>query len=239
MQVVIPMAGRGSRFLMEGFTPPKPLIDVGGLPMIVRAIKSLEGLSISKLIIVTLKEHEHQYGVSEILQRHIPNQFELVILNDVTEGQLCTVLEAKHLLDLKEDLLIAACDTYVEEGITEDVLNSKYHGIISVANLEGEQWSFARLGDDGCVVEVAEKKRISDNASTGLYYFRNVQEFINYGELIIANQERTRGEFYIMPVYQKMIEAGFKVGISRAKSMWDMGTPVAKVNFENYLKSIL
>jgi len=235
MVAVIPMAGRGSRFSTAGYQTPKPLIEVAGKPMVLWALESLKDLSITKIIFILLQEHEDQFRVRDLLRDKIAAPTEFVFLKEVTEGQLSTVLAARHLLDENEDVLVASSDTLVEGELNRDIGDKKWSGIISVANLPGEQWSFAKTNDIGEVTEVAEKKRISDHASTGLYYFRRAGDLMRFGDGMIAREERTRGEYYIIPVYQKFIDAGLKVGISKAKAMWDMGNPEAKALFEkNY-----
>src|SRR5690606_23431453 len=101
----------------------------------------------------------------------------------------------------KEDVLIASSDTLVEGNIAHEINSTAWDGIISVADLPGDHWSFAKTNDKGLVVDVAEKVRISNNASTGLYYFRRAIDFVEYGEKLIRDNERTRGEFYVIPVY--------------------------------------
>ena len=232
MIVVMPMAGRGSRYATQGFEIPKPMINVAGQPMILWALKSLEGLSVSRVVFVVLREHEERWNVKKLVSNKISAPLDFVLLDTITEGQLCTVLAAKEYLAPEEDVLIAASDTLVQSKLQSDIADIRYDGIISVANLPGEQWSFARTDKKGMVVEVAEKKRISEHASTGLYYFRRAAELIAYGEDMIRKHEKTRGEYYVIPVYQKMIEHGAFIGISRATAMWDMGTPEAKEVFE-------
>lgn len=238
MVAVIPMAGRGSRYATKGYEIPKPLIEVAGKPMVIRALKSLEGIPVSRYVFVMLREHEEQYGIRKLISHALAENVEFVVLNDVTEGQLCTVLAAREFLSKEEDVLIASSDTFVENDLANTIKTSQYDGIISVANLPGDHWSFARTNEVGEVVEVAEKKRISDHASTGLYYFRKAGDLIDFGDVMIEREEKTRGEYYVIPVYQKMIEAGCSIGISRASAMWDMGTPEAKANFEKYLAGL-
>jgi len=155
----------------------------------------------------------------------------------VTEGQLCTVLAARDWITKDEDLLIASADTYVISPLANNIAQraADCRGIISVARLPGERWSFARVDEQGHVVEVAEKIRISDYASTGLYYFSNGCEFVKFADEIIAKQEKTRGEYYVIPVYQKYIDKGCNIGISIAQEMWDMGMPEAAAQFEKSL----
>lgn len=203
--------------------------------MIYWALKSLEGVQFSRMVFVLLREHEAQFQVRSMLTSMVQQPVSFVLLDEVTDGQLCTVLAAKEFMKEDEDVLVAASDTWVQSRLGDDVLQPHIDGLISVAQLPGEQWSFARTDDTGHVVEVAEKVRISDQASTGLYYFRRAGDLIRFGEEMIARKEKTRGEYYVIPVYQKMIEAGLHIGISNASAMWDMGTPEAKKLFEHYL----
>lgn len=234
MNIVVPMAGRGSRFANHGVETPKPLIEVAGRPMIAWALESLCGLlPAARLVFVVLREHEEQFQVSRLVRALTGDAASVVMLDDVTEGQLCTVLAAKAHLEADDDLLVAACDTLVVSNIADDIARRPVdsHGMISVADLPGERWSFARTDATNRVVEVAEKTRISNHASTGLYYFSRTREFIETGEGMIARGEKTRGEYFVIPVYQKYIERGLRVDISTASEMWDMGTPEALASF--------
>lgn len=231
------MAGRGSRFAGAGFEQPKPLITIADRPMLAWAMASLMGLHASKLIFVALREHESGYGVRKIVHESIGPSAQVILLDDVTEGQLCTVLAARELINCDEDLLIASSDTYIVSNVLSDIQSrtSKCHGMISVAQMPGDHWSFARVDKTGAVVEVAEKVRISNHASTGLYYFSNGREFVAVADEIISNREKTKGEYYVISVFQKYIERGWRVEISSATEMWDMGTPQALADFESHL----
>lgn len=236
----MPIAGRGSRFADKGYEIPKPLIEVGGQPMFAWAIQSLEGLPISRLIVVTLQEHEQLYGICDLFRQYWPHDIllDFILLPDVTEGQLCTVMAAESFFEPHQSIIIVAGDTLVKGSLAQDISAQPENsaGLISVASLPGDRWSFARTDDQGKVVLVAEKVRISDHASTGIYYFRRCDIFLSYARKILDGQEKTKGEYYVIPVYQKMINDGLWVGISETTEMWDMGTPEAKAAFENHLK---
>ena len=230
------MAGRGSRLAgLAGL--PKPLIPVAGRPMVAWALQSLVGFGEISPIFVALAEHEHEFGLRAALAEVVGRDPVLVLLDDVTEGQLCTVLAARDLLLPEEDLLIASADTLVASDLAVDIAGCRTDtgGIISVIDLPGDRWSFARTDDSGAVVEVAEKVRISNLASTGLYYFASAGEFMDAADEMIARGEKTRAEYYVIPVYGKYIERGHRVEVSVAREMWDMGTPDAIATFERHL----
>ena len=123
-------------------------------------------------------------------------------------------------------------------GDIDQSLSKGWGGLISVADLPSDRWSFARTDQEGKVIEVAEKVRISDHASTGLYYFSQGKELVAKGQEMIQRREKTRGEYYVIPVYQKFIDTGKNIGISQATAVWDMGTPEAKSEFEKNISQI-
>lgn len=240
MIAVVPMAGRGSRYADQGYNIPKPLIKIAGQEMIFWALKSIEDLPISSIVFICLKEHEERYGISAKIANYKNYKTHFVFLEDVTEGQLCTVLAAGEFLSGESEVLIIASDTYIAKplGNNYEQLMATSAGIISVFDLPGDRWSFARTRD-GKVIEVAEKVRISKHASTGVYYFSDGDDLILFGEQMIAANERTLGEYYVIPVYQKMIEAGtYTIKIAEAAAMWDMGTPQAKALFEQNIDKV-
>jgi UDP-N-acetylglucosamine diphosphorylase / glucose-1-phosphate thymidylyltransferase / UDP-N-acetylgalactosamine diphosphorylase / glucosamine-1-phosphate N-acetyltransferase / galactosamine-1-phosphate N-acetyltransferase len=233
MKLVVPLAGRGSRYAGRGFELPKPLVRVSGRPMIEWAFRSLDAIPRTSTIFVALREHE-RYHVGQILGELGGPGSRTVLLDRVTEGQLCTVLAARELLSDDEDLLVASSDTIVSGDLATDISgrSSACRGLISVADLPGDHWSFARLDDGGRVAEVAEKRRISPHASTGLYYFSSGREFVDAADELIRRGLRSRGEFYVIPVYGIYIERGWWVGLSHARGVWDLGTPEGKDAFE-------
>lgn len=231
------MAGRGQRFAKEGWELPKPLISIEGKPMFWWALQSLKDVAIDKLIVIALQEHEDQYNISKLLQEYAPTGTQLRIIPEVTEGQLCTVLTAEADFAQSKSILVIPSDTLIESplGNKDQLFDASVDGIISVFDLPGDHWSFARVDEEGRVIEVKEKERISNLASTGVYFFRDIPEFLSLSKRMITSRELTKGEFYIMPVYQKMLNLGKNIRVATAEKMWDMGTPAAKKEFEKAL----
>lgn len=231
MIVVIPMAGRGSRFADQGVHTPKPLIEVRGRPMVAWALDGLADVlaAAHRVVFVVLRDHDERFGLRALLPTLTGPRTDVVVIDAVTDGQLRTVMAAEALLPPDEDVLVASCDTYVAPGIARDIAARRpdCHGIISVVRAPGDRWSFARTDATGAVVEVAEKRRISDLVSTGSYYFSRAGELSEVAHEMFARGETTRGEYYVIPVYQKYIERGWRVDVSEAPAMHDMGTPDA------------
>lgn len=214
---------------------PKPLVEIAGRPMICWALDGLPDAA--RTVVVALREHEERHRFTERVREACARDVEVVLIPDVTEGQLCTVLEARDLIATDEPLLVASCDTVVRSALGEDIAAraASVAGLISVARLPGDAWSFARVGEDGRVVEVAEKVRISDLASTGLYFFSRGSEFVRHADAQVAAGERARGEFFVIPVYRRFIEAGERIEVSMADEVWDLGTPEGARAFERHL----
>jgi dTDP-glucose pyrophosphorylase len=235
MNIVMPMAGRGSRFAEVGYSVPKPLIDVRGRPMYAWATDSLPLSLAKRLIFVCLAEHlEHRALADDIRERY--GRFDPVIisLDHVTEGQACTVLLAREYIDNADPLIIYNADTYCRTRLAETLptLPSSVDGLLSVFKAPGDKWSFARVDETGRVVETAEKRRISDWATTGLYHFTRGRDFVRAADTMIAENERERGEFYVAPVYNRLIADGADIRIDVADEVWVLGTPEDLAHFE-------
>ena len=225
MNVLIPMAGAGSRFAQAGYTFPKPLIEVNSRPMIQVVV---ENLNIeAHFIFLVQKEHYEKYNLKQLLNLITPD-CSIVQVDSLTQGAACTTLLAKHMIDNEEPLLIANSDQYVEwnsneclYGFTADEIDG---GIVTFKATH-PKWSFARIGDDGFVSEVAEKNPISDDATVGIYYWKKGSDYVKYAEQMIAKNIRTNNEFYVCPVFNEAIEDHKKIKIKQIDQMWGIGTP--------------
>ena len=226
MNVLIPMAGAGSRFEQMGYTFPKPLIDVTGKPMIQMVT---ENLNIeAKYIYIVQKEHYEKYNLKYLLNLITNNNCEIVQIDSLTEGAACTTLLAKEFIDNDEPLLIANSDQFVEWDSNEfmySMVADNVDGGILTFEATHPKWSFAKLGNDGFVSEVAEKKPISNIATAGIYYWAHGSNYVKYAEQMIEKDIRTNNEFYVCPVYNEAIQDGKKVKIFQIEKMWGLGTP--------------
>lgn len=229
------MAGRGTRFSNFGYSTPKPFIEINGRSMFLWALESLNGLTVDNLLIVVLAEHRVKYKLDKLLEDNCKFPYTIVAIDDITEGQLCTVLSAENYMKSDRDIMIISSDTLVVSDIKDVIadVNSSSNGIISTMVSDiGDNWSFVRIDDKNNVTEVAEKKRISNYISTGLYYFKSTFEFLKYAHSLIQQNIRVNGEFYIIPVYDLMLKDNLNFKIANSIQMWDMGNPDAKDAFE-------
>jgi len=235
MNLVMPMAGRGSRFAEVGYALPKPLIDVRGRPMYAWAMDSLPLALARRVIFLCLEEHLRDRALADdIHARYAALDPVIISLDHVTEGQACTVLEARRWIDNDDPLVIYNADTFCKTGLdaTLRALPPGVDGLLSVFQAPGDKWSFARVDERGRVVETAEKRRISEWATTGLYHFTRGRDFVRHADAMIAANERERGEFYVAPVYNRLIAAGADIRIDVADEVWVLGTPEDLAHFE-------
>lgn len=219
--ILIPMAGLGSRFADAGYAKPKPLIDVNGVPMIKAVVDSLD--IDGKYIFIVQKQHSVVYHLLDVLDEIAPG-CKIVEIDGLTDGAARTTLAAAHEIDNDEPLIIANSDQIVEwDQATFTSLLSNQNAIALFKDND-PKWSFAEI-HDGLITKVAEKQVISDNASVGIYGWAKGSDYIKYAEQMIDKDVRTNGEFYICPVYNEAIEAGNKVLPFFIDKMYGLGTP--------------
>ena len=201
MNVLIPMAGAGSRFQEQGYDLPKPMIDVCGKPMIQRVVESLSSKKLDiNFIFVAQREHL-ELGMKEFLQ----DKGEIVTINEMTEGAACTTLLAEKFIDNEEELVIANCDQYLQWSFYDFISYSRlYDGCLVTFNSTNPHHSYVKT-KKSLVKEVAEKIVISDKASAGIYYFKTGNEYVKSAKSMIDKNIRTNNEFYICPVYNELL----------------------------------
>jgi NDP-sugar pyrophosphorylase family protein len=230
INIVIPMAGAGSRFSKAGYTKPKPFIDVAGKPMIVRVLENLAYPN-AKFLLVARKEHiEAEIGLAQQIERDFNATF--IPINNLTEGTACTVLYARKYINNDQPLLIANSDQIVDLGISEfikDCFHRKLDGSILtfIDEKKDPKWSFARLGESDLVQEVQEKKAISEFATVGIYLYLRGSDFVDATIDMIINRDQVNGEYYTCPTFNYLISQHKKIGIFNIQfeAMHGLGTP--------------
>jgi HAD superfamily hydrolase (TIGR01509 family) len=225
LNVLIPMAGAGSRFQAAGYTFPKPLIEVKGKPMIQVVV---ENLNIdANFIYVVQKEHREKYNLDTLLNLITPG-CKIVETDGMTEGAACTALLAKEHINVDAPLFFANSDQFVEWDSNEFLYKMNETnadgGIVSFKATH-PKWSFAKVDENGLVTEVAEKNPISDIATVGYYYWKHGSDFVKYAEQMIEKDIRVNNEFYVCPVFNEAIADCKKIKTFDIPKMWGIGTP--------------
>lgn len=234
VNIVIPMAGNGSRFAKVGYKDPKPFIPVFGEPMISWVVRNL-GVN-AKYTFIIREEFEETYDARTYLNTIAPG-CSIVTVDSLTEGAACTVLLAKERINNESPLIIINSDQYIEfEGhetafkfIFDFLYDPKETGMDGkISTFDGERhpkWSYAKVADNGVVTEVREKDPFSDHATTGLYMWRRGSDFVTYAHQMIAKNIRVNNEFYVVPVFNEAIADDKKFIVCKCTRMWGIGVP--------------
>lgn len=230
INIVIPMAGLGSRFAKAGYEKPKPFIDVDGKPMIVRVLENL-AYPDARYILIARKEHmEKEKELVEKIEKEFNAIF--ISIDKLTEGTACTVLYARKYINNNEPLLIANSDQIVDMNIADFIDDSserKLDGSILtfIDEFKDPKWSFAKIDGNNLVTEVKEKVVISKFATVGIYLYSRGKDFVDSTIDMIIENERVNGEFYTCPTYNYAIKENAKIGIYNIDyiQMHGIGTP--------------
>ena len=226
INIVVPMAGRGSRFLRAGYKSPKPLIEIHGHPMIEYVVKNISPSERHRFIFICQEEHLLKYELREKMTRIAPD-CEIVTVDYITEGAACTVLLAKQFIDNDDPLMIANSDQFVDTDINDYLFHlEKNDGLIMTMPADDPKWSFIRYDETGMVTEVREKEVISNEATVGIYNYARGRDFVRYARQMIEKNIRVNNEFYVAPVYNEMIAEGKRIAFHNVgEKMHGIGTP--------------
>lgn len=226
LNIVVPMAGRGSRFADVGYTMPKPLIDIYGHSMIEYVAKNITPDCEHRFIYVCQEEHLNKFDLEMKLQKMSPG-CKIVSIDHITEGAACTVLLAERYIDSSDMLMIANSDQYIAMNINQYLAQmGNADGLIMTMPADDPKWSFIQFDKTGYVQLVKEKEVISNEATVGIYNYRHGSDFVKFAHQMIEKNIRVNNEFYVAPVYNEMIEEGKKVVFQNVgRSMYGLGTP--------------
>jgi NDP-sugar pyrophosphorylase family protein len=229
LTIIMPLSGRGRAFVEKGYTFPKPLIEVGGMPLIEIVVSNLALAEGHNFVFVCRREMLDQYALADVLRLISPG-CHVVSSYGETGGALCSVLLGIEHIDSEQELIIANGDQYIDNGIEAFIASARDSGAdgsVLVFPSTHPKWSYASISESGNVEMIAEKKPISRFATAGIYYFKRGRDFLQGAERMILKGTKTAAEFYVAPVFNELILAGKNVSafhISR-KEMHSLGTP--------------
>ena len=231
LNIVLPIAGRGSRFKDAGYSLPKPLIPVHGEAMIELVVRNVRPNRPHRFVFLALREHLEETALRSTLERAAPG-CAIVEVNQVTEGAACTVLLARRVIDGADSLMIVNSDQWVDVDINKYLSfmdNDGSEGLIMTMWADHPKWSYVRLGADRLATEVVEKQVVSNEATVGIYNFKRGSEFVRAADQMIAANIRVNNEFYVAPVYNGLIKEGKRISIYNVgrvgAGMHGLGTP--------------
>lgn len=231
LNIVVPMAGAGSRFSQVGFEVPKPLIKVNGREMISLVIRNLTPIQPHRFIFIAQRVHDEKYKVANFLKGICPSA-EVVFVDGLTRGAAETVLFAANLIDSDNPLMIANSDQLIDYPIDSYLSafeKSNADGYIMTMKSNSNKWSYIGFDNSNNIIKVLEKQVISDEATVGIYNFASGSVFVESARLMISNGKTVNGEYYVAPVFNELIESGLSLGYhnigSEYGSMIGLGTP--------------
>lgn len=230
INVVVPMAGRGSRFARTHYGLPKPLIEVQpGKRMVDYVIDYLTLPEPHRFIFVCLGEHDRAYNLKSYFRRKTSGH-EIIITESVTAGPAASALLAERFIENDEELLVAYCDMFLTIDMARFLAWSRRRGadgsVIAYPSTNPMD-SYAKIDVNGRVTETAEKVLISDTATAGLYYFRSGRDFVLAARKMLANKPSRGIELFVSPCFNELIRRG-KVVLAysiRRDEKIEMGTP--------------
>ena len=229
IDIVVTMAGMGTRFRKKGYDIPKYMIEAKGKTLFEWSLISLEGFreNVNQYIFIVLKDEKKdvKHFIEQSCKKLNISNYKIIIIDKLTDGQATTVMLAEPYWNPDNSLLIYNIDTYVEAGqMTGKEL--KGDGYIPCFKGEGDHWSFVRLDNSGKVVEIKEKQRISEYCTLGAYYFKTCKLYKElYQEFYI--QKKFDKEKYVAPLYDYLLSKGGEIYISDIEcgKVHVLGTP--------------
>lgn len=223
--ILVPMAGLGSRFIKEGFKVPKQLINIKDKHLIDISLECLDYKDCN-LIFVVRDETVYNFHIDELLKKKFGDDIKIVVLDKLTEGSVCSCLYAEEYIDNDAPLVIHTLDIEFRPVFDPNSMNElDADGLLLTFKSNSANYSYTDIDENGYVKRTAEKKAISSNACVGIYGFKKGSDFCKYAKEMIAKDIRTKNEFYIAPLYNLLVDDGKKIVTSTVDKMHVFGTP--------------
>ena len=224
INILIPMSGKGQRFLDEGYSIPKSLIMAGDKQSIDWSMDSVD-YSNCNLIFVIRNEHSCNFDLDKILKNKYGNDITIIKTYEDTRGSVETCLFAKDLINNDNPLVVYCLDVCFKPKFQPYNVADSADGMILTFRSNSPNYSYTKVDESGNITKVAEKVVISNMANVGIYYFKQGKDFVNVSEEMIQNNLKTNGEFYVAPLYNLMFNKNKKCIVQEVDEMHVMGTP--------------
>lgn len=233
LQIIMPMAGEGSRFKNHAYDVPKPLIKSNGKPLFLRALSSLDGINVNKsYTFIVRQEHICNYEIDKVIKTYFPDAH-IAFVERTTKGAVETVLYAEPYINDNDGVLVIDCDLEfsstdynrtIENCLSTDMPEMN-GGILVSFHSTNERYSYAAVDKNNVVTETAEKKVISSNALIGSYFFSHGKTFLRAAHHLMREQNLQYPELYVSLLYNYLIEDKLKIALTKADNYYSYGTP--------------
>lgn len=232
MNIVIPMVGMGKRFSDVGYTMPKPLIEVNGIPIIQHAIESL---NLDGRYIFIIRKNEFS-DILKSLLIDLKRDCEILEVDYLTDGTVNSILLSQNLINNSQELITTNCDQRTEwdsKAFINFTKNNEMDGCVATYPYDNivlgqkSPYSFIKLNSNNIAIQLEEKLAISNLALCGIHYWRKGSDFVNSALELIKNNDRINGEFYVSKTYNYLIKDGKKIKHYPLKEgdFFSLGTP--------------
>lgn len=222
--ILIPIAGAGSRFPINQWIVPKPLILIDNKRIIEWAMKSVDTTD-CQIIFVVRRSHINDFSIDSFLKSKFGEDIKICVAEENTEGAVCSSLLAREYIDNDTPLIVHCSDVFFEPVFNCSNFDNSLDGCILTFKSNSLNYSYSKISSENLVLEVAEKKPISDQASAGVYWFKKGSDFVLCAENMVSNKSKTNNEYYIAPLFNEMIKLGKKIGVLPVEKINIFGTP--------------
>ncbi|MBN2719113.1 MAG: glycosyltransferase family 2 protein [Deltaproteobacteria bacterium] len=229
MNLLVLMAGNSTNFEGMGYPYPKYLMEIDGLPLIQHVVRRLTEIDNVKPIFCIRHEHDRRFHLGDVLRLLVPDS-EVIAIEGETKGAACTALLAVEHINNDEPLIITNGDQIVDvnhQRFIDEFEKKNMDGGIVVFESVHPRWSFVRLDESDHVIETAEKRPLSKNATAGMYYFKKGSDFVSSAMSMIEVGNDLNGLYYVCPVYNEMVLNHAQIGVFRIdkKDYHSLATP--------------
>jgi dTDP-glucose pyrophosphorylase len=236
LNIVMPLAGEGSRFAKMGYKNPKPFIEVLGKYMALHVVDNIN-IPGAKYIFLIQSRHLEEFGASfieELKKRSFVHDFEIIPIKEKTSGAACTVLLAKSFISNTDELLIINGDQIINDDFSKALVffaRKKADGGIWCFFNTSSKWSYVDIDSNRHIIRVAEKIPISNHATCGVYYFKHGKDWVTAAERMIEKNDKVNNEFYVAPVFNYLILEEKVILPWFVNEMHGIGTPEDLTNY--------
>lgn len=235
MKAVMPVAGLGSRFATVGITKPKPLIKIGGKPMVRWAAASIPFVNDGDFVFIVRQAHVDRFEIDDRLREIFSPSTDVIIIDSLTDGPACTARLAMETIDKSEPVIITDSDHYFQSEAYSALVSeepTEIDGAIPVFESQNEGLSYSAVNEERQITRIKEKEPISAYANIGAYYFAAFGDFLTALERTEADDQRVNDEYYVAPTYNELIADGKTVVARECDTVWSLGTPESVERFE-------
>ena len=224
INLLLPIAGRGQRFVDQGYPMPKPLVMVDDKPIIEWSLDSIVHEDCN-LIFVVREDHVVNFSLDRILRDKFGADIEIITATEVTHGTVCSCLLARDVIDSDTPLTIFTPDVYFQDPFDPYTVAPDVDGLVLTFRANSPAYSYAEVDADGWIRRTAEKTVISPHAAVGVYHFQRGRDFVQAADEMIRQDLRTNDEFYVCPLYNLLIQSGLTIASQAVEKMHVLGTP--------------